>query len=574
MYSEIMNKDISYATNYHEATNHSEISLMTSRHHLDWNNRPMPFKVYTDNLSTYNLPTDFPIPTMNAITSICNRYYNHNSGITIDSNMFRNNNITLKDLSEILFFSAGITREMRYNYGTYYMRAASATGALYPIELYIVCRDLSPNLKAGVYHFCPAEFNLTEIRSGDYLTQLSADTGNNSNILNSQITIIFTSFAWRNAWKYQARSYRHWYWDSGVIAANLLAITTSMKLSAELIMGFVDDTLNNLLRLEKQKEAAIVMAAINTRSSLEKVEIRDTKKVEEIQHIPNLPVLKVVPLSKSGEIDYFEIWRLHQASKLDNENEVKEWVDSYDHDTDETVGKASDTKHESSYNTIKIFSEHSSFKELISPNCSVSSLGETILIRGSTRRFTVAPIPFSILSVILSCVTTGTPMDFLRKGDTLIDIYLIANGIDNLPRGGYFFNSKLNSLQVLKRHVSREMSGYLCLGQSLFSNASAVLFLMCNLKNILDVLGNRGYRAAQFEAGVIAGKIYLSAYAQGIGASGSTFFDEAVTEFFSPHAENKNSMIAIGIGRPDYKAKAGKVLPVKLTREQLLVGNM
>jgi len=569
-----MNKDISYAINYHEATNHSEISLMTSRYRLDWNNRPMPFKVYTDNLLTYNLPTDFPIPTMNAIKSICNGYYNHNSGIISDSNVLRNGNITLKDLSEILFFSAGITREMRYNYGTYYMRAASATGALYPIELYIVCRDLSPNLKAGVYHFCPAEFNLTEIRSGDYLTQLSAATGNNSNILNSQISIIFTSFAWRNAWKYQARSYRHWYWDSGVIAANLLAVTTSMRLSAELVMGFVDDALNNLLRLEKQKEATIVMAAINTRSSLEKVEIKNTKKVEEIQRIPNLPVLKVVPLSKSGEIDYFEIWRLHQASKLDNKNEVKEWVKSYDHNTDETVWKASNMKHESSNNTIKISSEHSSFKESISSNCSVAGLGETILRRGSTRRFTVVPIPFSILSVILSCVTTGTPMDFLRKGDTLIDIYLIANGIDNLPRGGYFFNSKLNSLEVLKRHVSREMSGYLCLGQSLFSDASAVLFLMCNLKNILDVLGNRGYRAAQFEAGVIAGKIYLSAYAQGIGASGSTFFDEAVTEFFSPHAENKNSMIAIGIGRPDYKAKAGKVLPVKLTREQLLVGNM
>ena len=55
-----MNKDISYAINYHEATNHSEISLMTSRYRLDWNNRPMPFKVYTDNLFTYNLPTDFP----------------------------------------------------------------------------------------------------------------------------------------------------------------------------------------------------------------------------------------------------------------------------------------------------------------------------------------------------------------------------------------------------------------------------------------------------------------------------------------------------------------------------------
>jgi SagB-type dehydrogenase family enzyme len=455
------------------------------------------------------------------------------------------------------------------------MRAASATGALYPIELYIVCRDLSPNLKAGVYHFSPAEFNLTEIRSGDYMTQLSVAAGNNSNILNSQITIIFTSFAWRNAWKYQARSYRHWYWDSGVIAANLLAITTSMKISSELVMGFVDDTLNNLLRLEKQKEATILMAAINTGSSSGKVEIRDAKKLEEIQRIPNLPSLKAVPLSKSGEIDYFEIWRLHQASKLDNENEVEEWINRYDHNVDKTLGNTLDMKQESSlYNPIKIISKDSSVKKLIAHNDNELNLGETILIRGSTRKFTVMPIPFSILSVILSCVTTGTPMDFLRNGDTLIDIYLIANEIENLSRGGYFFNSKSSSLEVLKRHVSREMSGYLCLGQSLFSDASAVLFLMCNLKNTLDILGNRGYRAAQFEAGVIAGKIYLSAYAQGIGASGSTFFDEAVTEFFSPHAENKSPMIAIGIGRPDYKAKSGKVLPVKLTREQLLVGNI
>jgi hypothetical protein len=53
---------------------------------------------------------------------------------------------------------------------------------------------------------------------------------------------------------------------------------------------------------------------------------------------------------------------------------------------------------------------------------------------------------------------------------------------------------------------------------------------------------NRGYKASQFEAGVIAGKIYLAAYAQKIDASGSTFFDDAV-EFFSPHAADKSTMI-------------------------------
>jgi len=71
---------------------------------------------------------------------------------------------------------------------------------------------------------------------------------------------------------------------------------------------------------------------------------------------------------------------------------------------------------------------------------------------------------------------------------------------------------------------------------------------------------DRGYRAAQFEGGVRGGKIYLSSYAVGLGASGSTFFDDAVTEFFSPHAHDKSPMIAVGIGKPAYKARPGKIL--------------
>src|SRR2546425_9811467 len=114
------------------------------------------------------------------------------------------------------------------------------------------------------------------------------------------------------------------------------------------------------------------------------------------------------------------------------------------------------------------------------------------------------------------------------------------------------------------------MSGYLCLGQQLFSDASVVFFLMTELNPVLKSLGNRGYRAAQFEAGIIAGKIYLSSYAQQLGASGSTFFDDAVTEFFSPHAKDKSTMIAVGVGIPGYKAQPGKIMVGTLSRDQIL----
>jgi len=68
-------------------------------------------------------------------------------------------------LAEILYFSAGLTRKMRFGTEPYYMRAASATGALYPIELYVVSGDI-PGLKAGVYHFNPYDFALVQLRKG------------------------------------------------------------------------------------------------------------------------------------------------------------------------------------------------------------------------------------------------------------------------------------------------------------------------------------------------------------------------------------------------------------------------
>src|SRR5437899_11003055 len=105
------------------------------------------------------------------------------------------------------------------------------------------------------------------------------------------------------------------------------------------------------------------------------------------------------------------------------------------------------------------------------------------------------------------------------------------------------------------------MSAYLCLGQPLFGEASVVFFLMTRLREVLGALGNRGYRAAQLEGGIAAGNIYLSAYALGLGASGSTFYDDAVTEIFSPHSNENSTMIAAGLGVHGYKASTERVLP-------------
>ena len=575
-----VNNEIRYAIDYHEVTKHSEASLMTSRHYLDFNNKPIPFKIYLE-LPSITLPISFPTPEVNALSCISGminqRSHHDTNGLTTTTKTSRNSNnssnspeLDAENLAEILFFSAGITREMKYPYGNYYMRAASATGALYPIELYVVCDDISSDLEAGVYHFSPADFSLTQIRKGTYKRYLAA-TANNQDIANSAITVVFTSFAWRNAWKYQARSYRHWFWDSGVIAANLLATTYAMRLPTRIITGFLDDNVNKLLCLDDQREAAIAMAAIGAGSS--KDTIAPSQQENEVDRISFLRIPKIRALSKRGEINYPEIWELNQASKLTSKQEMEGWIDNA-HRHHQLLSAASHRSQDRGTGSDNIIITPNELEEGIKNS---RSLKETILWRGSSRRFARSNISLTTLKTILYNSSRGVPMDIFRDGNSLLGIYFIANGVDDLTPGAYFYNrngsvtSSNTSIEKIKEIASsRNISGYLCLGQSLFRDASVVFFLMTDLQAVLRSLGNRGYRASQFEAGIIAGKIYLAAYALGIGASGSTFFDDAVTEAFSPHASNKSTMIAVGVGVPAYKASPGKILSTKLSKAQLL----
>ena len=106
----------------------------------------------------------------------------------------------------------------------------------------------------------------------------------------------------------------------------------------------------------------------------------------------------------------------------------------------------------------------------------------------------------------------------------MIDIYFIANDVTNMQKGAYFFNRKDNSIDLLKATFQRDVSGYLCLEQSLFSDASVVFYIMTNLGLIVDILGNRGYRSCQFESGIIAWEdLSVCFHNQKIGASGPLF---------------------------------------------------
>jgi len=125
---------------------------------------------------------------------------------------------------------------------------------------------------------------------------------------------------------------------------------------------------------------------------------------------------------------------------------------------------------------------------------------------------------------------------------------LIVNAVEAIPAGAYVLQRERAALELLREGDFRRDAGYLGLGQDIPADASVDVFLLGDLDRAFARYGDRGYRAAALEAGIIGGRLYLAAYAQRVGASGLTFFDDDVTAFFSPHARRKSVLFLVALG--------------------------
>jgi len=506
------NHDVAATWKYHDGTKHSPWSIRNNPHFLDWPNRPLPFKIYPT-LEPFPLPRDVPQTGVAALSAISESVPSSGAKPIPD----------LQDLARILYFSAGITKQREHPGGEIYFRAAACTGALYEIELYVVTGDL-PGLDAGVYHFNPADVALRLLRKGDFRGNLAQATAMEPAVARAPATIICTGTYWRNAWKYQARTYRHFGWDSGTLLANMLAVCAASGLPAEIVLGFVDVEVNRLLDLDMRREVSLCLVPIGRTAESSLSSPREA------------PVLGLETISPSkNEIEYPAMFEMHDASSLESEEEVAQW-----------------RRRQPIFPSFAQAGEAVRLQRLPLSEQPKDSIEQVILRRGSTRTFDkAASITFAQLSTIVDCATRGLSADFLKlPGAQLNDLYLIVHSVQALKAGAYFFHRERNILELLKEGEFRAEAYHLGLEQELPAHACVDIFFLADLKLILERYGNRGYRAVQLEAGAIGGRMYLSAYAQDLGATGLTFFDDDVINFFSPHATGNAAIFLIAIGKP------------------------
>jgi SagB-type dehydrogenase family enzyme len=415
-----------------------------------------------------------------------------------------------------------VTRKRTHPGGEVYYRAAACTGALYEIELYLVCGEL-PGLPAGVYHFNPGDMALRRLREGDRRGVLAAAGGAEPALARAPAVLVSSGVYWRNAWKYGARTYRHFGWDNGTLHANLLAAAAALGLPARAVLSFADGPVNRLLGLDEQREAALTLVPLGCAE----------RPTPEDPALPAPLAHEVLPYSKR-EVDYPAMRSIHAASALHSGEEARAWR-----------GDAPQTALPPPGGPL------APLAPLAGDERPADALHEVILRRGSTRRFARRSITAAQLGTLLEQATRGLPADFLEPpGAMLGTVYLIVHAVESLAPGVYVLHREERALERLREGSFRRQAGTLGLEQALPADASVALYFLADLEGVLARFGNRGYRAVQFEAGAVGGRLYLAAYAQRLGATGLTFYDDEVMEFFAPHARGRSAIFHMAFGQP------------------------
>lgn len=182
-------------------------------------------------------------------------------GLTVDEAILRRHSVRAystepmsgQELSRVLLMTGGQTTGGR--------RSHPSSGALYPIETYVVVHHVE-GIAPGVYHYGPEGHVLHELRSGDFRKDVVRFGLNQSFLGECAAVVYLTMIFQRMRFKYGERSYRYGVIEAGHLGQNLYLAATSMGLGACAVGAYDDRGINELLGVDGVEEVSVYLLSV------------------------------------------------------------------------------------------------------------------------------------------------------------------------------------------------------------------------------------------------------------------------------------------------------------------------
>jgi SagB-type dehydrogenase family enzyme len=384
---------------YHDATKHSYLSVQIDPNYVDASTQPSPFKVYPKFYRRVKLNLNNPVHSFISLTS-------------------------------------AITLEKVYKDGPYKLRVNPSAGALYPTEVYVQIRGIE-GMVDGIYHLEVENNCLTLIYE-------LIDDGLESYIIPGKsingFIFLISCVYYRSSWKYQNRSIRYCFLDSGHHLGAVAASAYLHEKDIQLVFDFDKLALNSDLGFENKE--FITACAVSG-------EIQD-KKIRRLRL--RFPFV-------SGT-DYFEsnqfIEDAYQATTLEKSRQQKLEYPQFDFDRDKFY--------------------------------------QTVWDRRSIRRFRKESISQEDYLYIVQQLQQPIPTENYEE----IEIYSVVHRVEGMTPGLY------KGTHLIKTGNFSEKTGYLCINQAIARDGAVTLFFVSDYLNyqtamqIAGFLGQRLYLTSNY----------------------------------------------------------------------------
>lgn len=394
--------------------------------------------------------------------------------------------LDLARLGRLLHRSYGITLVREVPGMSMHYRAAPSAGGLYPTELYVAVRDVE-GIPDGIFAYDARERALVLCWEGTFAGDLLQATFDHPAAREARAILIGTAVHQRSAWRYGDRAYRRVLLDTGHVFGGAIAAAPADGLEVTPIAAFHDASLEGLLLLDPAEEGVLLLAAV--------LEASDTPTRD-------APLRSTITRESDEPAEGDWIARIHDAGRMD-------------------VARSATTPFAPTAGPPDLGPPVSLAEA--APDEPAAIL-ETIRQRRSTRVFSPTSIDDEALGRVLAY---AYPPDAHRISHETLETWVVVAGVSDVPAGVHRYDPNAHALAPVRFGNPREALHRCVLWQELGRDCAFAVVHTIDLAAAVDRYGDRAYRAAHLDAGIVGHRLNLAALREGLGASGiGGFFDE------------------------------------------------
>lgn len=173
---------------------------------------------------------------------------------------YKEQRVSLKELSFLLWATQGVDKKMDNNYATY--RPVASAGARHPFETYLWVFNVE-GLKKGVYRYLALSHQLMFLKEVEELEQKANDaTLGQLFVGNSAVTFVWSCIPYRGEWRYNITSHKAMLLDAGHICQNLYLACEAMGSGTCAIAAYDQKLCDELIDVDGIDEFTVYLAPV------------------------------------------------------------------------------------------------------------------------------------------------------------------------------------------------------------------------------------------------------------------------------------------------------------------------